>query len=101
MVNARKTQRIPDAQRKRRRRNLTLGAQADAVLTALPAREASAYVERAVLELAKREARARRRASAQVLGVAASAGGDGLGVECGAVAVAGIEEPAVTEESAE
>lgn len=95
------TQRIPRSQRKRRPREVTLSAEAEAVLAALPAREASAYVERAVLELSRKEARARRRTSAQVLGVAAGAGGDGVGVDGGAVAVAVVEGPAVAEEAAE
>lgn len=61
MPAPRKTQRIPREQRKRRAREVTLGAEAEAILAALPHGEASAYVERAVLELAKREARKLKR----------------------------------------
>ncbi len=56
----RQTQRIPDEQRKRRRRNMTLGPEAGAVLDALPERERSAYVEQAVLERAARERKLKR-----------------------------------------
>jgi hypothetical protein len=59
------TQRIPRSQRKRRKREFSLGEEAHAVLDALPPREASGYVERAVLALAARERRAKARRIAE------------------------------------
>lgn len=60
MAATRKTQRIPRSQRKRRGRELTLGPETEAILAALPKGEASAYVERAILELANRDSRMAR-----------------------------------------
>jgi hypothetical protein len=63
MAAPRITQRIPREQRKRRAREVTLSPEAEAVLATLPPRDASAYVDRAVLELAAREDRKARRKS--------------------------------------